>query len=167
MKNNIIINTTGQVIQEMRIRAGLTQQALANALNVTDKAVSKWERGICLPDTMLLPKLALILDIDLDILISMSINVNEWVGLIDIKDIDLINQEEFLCHMWSKEYQNKEKELQINDYIKQLYRDCDNIFYISTNDRLKLNNLVLIKEFMTNSNALVADEKYKLYKIVN
>lgn len=88
MKKDCYINTTGQVIQEMRIRAGLTQQALADALHVTDKAISKWERGICLPDTMLLPKLALILDLDLDVLISMSINVKDWVGLIDIKNAD-------------------------------------------------------------------------------
>ena len=88
MKNDNFTIKTGQLIQEMRMQAGITQQSLADALHVTDKAVSKWERGICLPDTMLLPKLALILDIDLDILISMSINVNEWVGLIDIKDID-------------------------------------------------------------------------------
>lgn len=88
MKNDNQIIKTGQIIQEMRIKAGLTQQSLAEALHVTDKAVSKWERGICLPDTMMLPKLALILDIDLDVLISMSMNVNEWVGMIDIKDTD-------------------------------------------------------------------------------
>ena len=85
----------------------------------------------------------------------------------DIKNIDLINQEELLCHVWNKEYQNKEKELQINDYIKRLYKDYDNIYYISTNERLKLNNLVLIKDFMTESNAIVYDEKYKLYLIDN
>ena len=88
MNRDKAINTTGQVIQEMRIRAGLTQQALADALHVTDKVISKWERGVYLPDTMLLPKLALILDLDLDVLISMSINVKEWVGLIDIKNAD-------------------------------------------------------------------------------
>lgn len=79
---------TCQLIKDFRIKAGFTQQSLAEALHVTDKAVSKWERGICLPDTMLLPKLALILDIDLGMLISMSINVNDWVGFIDIKDCD-------------------------------------------------------------------------------
>ena len=88
MKKEPIINQTSQIIQEMRLRAGLTQQSLAEALHVTDKAVSKWERGLGLPDTVLLPKLALILDVDLDVLLSMSVKKDEWVGLVDIKDCD-------------------------------------------------------------------------------
>ena len=88
MKKEPIINRTSQIIQEMRLRAGLTQQSLAEALHVTDKAVSKWERGLGLPDTVLLPKLALILDVDLDVLLSMSVKEDEWVGLIDIQDCD-------------------------------------------------------------------------------
>ena len=35
----------GAFIAEQRKRQGLTQQQLAQALHVTDKAVSKWERG--------------------------------------------------------------------------------------------------------------------------
>lgn len=85
----------------------------------------------------------------------------------DIKNFDLINQEELLCHVWNKDYHNNVKELQVNDYIEQLYKEYDNVFYISTNERLKINNLLLIEDFMTKSNALVTDEKYKLYKIVN
>lgn len=88
MKKGHTINQTGQIIQEMRLNAGLTQQSLAEALHVTDKAVSKWERGLGLPDTVLLPKLALILDVDLDVLLSMSIKADEWVGMIDIKGCD-------------------------------------------------------------------------------
>ena len=88
MKKEPIINQTSQIIKEMRLRAGLTQQSLAEALHVTDKAVSKWERGLGLPDIVLLPKLALILDVDLDVLLSMSVKEDEWVGLIDIKDCD-------------------------------------------------------------------------------
>ena len=82
------INKTGKIIQQMRLQYGITQQELASALHVTDKAISKWERGICLPDTVLLPKIALILDIDLEILLSKSIELEKWVGLIDIEDCD-------------------------------------------------------------------------------
>ncbi len=37
---------TGSFIQEARKRLNLSQQALGDFLSVTDKAVSKWERGV-------------------------------------------------------------------------------------------------------------------------
>ena len=40
----------GANIAAYRKQAGLTQAGLAEKLNYSDKAVSKWERGICLPD---------------------------------------------------------------------------------------------------------------------
>ncbi len=88
MKKDSMISKTGQIIQEKRMQLGMTQQGLADALHVTDKAVSKWERGLCFPDVSLLSKLSLILDVDLDVLISKSININDWVGLIDINNCD-------------------------------------------------------------------------------
>lgn len=57
-------NKIGHFILELRKEKGLTQQELGNKLFVTDKAVSKWERGLSLPDITLLEKLALELDVD-------------------------------------------------------------------------------------------------------
>ena len=48
----------GTFIAEMRKEKGLTQQNLADQLHVTDKAVSKWERGLCYPDLTLMEPLA-------------------------------------------------------------------------------------------------------------
>lgn len=48
----------GQFIAENRRTRGLTQLQLAEALHVTDKAVSKWERGLSFPDVTLLEPLA-------------------------------------------------------------------------------------------------------------
>ena len=39
-----------ELIVELRKKQGLTQQQLAKKLNITDKAVSKWERGLSYPD---------------------------------------------------------------------------------------------------------------------
>lgn len=83
------MDETGKTIQHLRKKAGFTQKDLAKALNITDKAVSKWERGICLPDTALLPKLSLLLDMDLNFLVSASLEENDWVGFISIWDCDL------------------------------------------------------------------------------
>ena len=49
---------TGQLISELRKEKGLTQKQLADALNVTDKAVSKWERGLSFPDISMLEPLS-------------------------------------------------------------------------------------------------------------
>ena len=40
----------GQFVRSMRKEKQMTQQQLADRLHLTDKAVSKWERGLSLPD---------------------------------------------------------------------------------------------------------------------
>ena len=47
------LSKIGQFISRRRMAMGLTQAQLAERLNVTDKAVSKWERGKSLPDVTL------------------------------------------------------------------------------------------------------------------
>lgn len=56
----------GKLIAECRKAKKLTQVELANLLGVTDKSVSKWENGICLPDVSLYMKICEILDITLN-----------------------------------------------------------------------------------------------------
>ncbi len=81
-------NETGKLIKELRIRAGFSQKTLATALHITDKAISKWERGISLPEVSLLPKLSLLLDTDMEMLLASSLELDDWVGLIDIHGTD-------------------------------------------------------------------------------
>lgn len=57
-------NKIGKFIASLRKEKGLTQQELGERLFVTDKAVSKWERGLSLPDIKILEKLALELNVD-------------------------------------------------------------------------------------------------------
>jgi len=54
----------GKFIAECRKKQNLTQKELAEKLNITDRAVSKWERGINLPDISLLHELSDILKIN-------------------------------------------------------------------------------------------------------
>lgn len=56
----------GKLIAECRKAKKLTQVELANLLGVTDKSVSKWENGICLPDVSLYKEICKILDITLN-----------------------------------------------------------------------------------------------------
>ena len=60
----------GEVISTLRKEKGMTQKELADMLNITDKAVSKWERDIACPDTMTIPKLAEILGISVEELMN-------------------------------------------------------------------------------------------------
>lgn len=49
---------TGALIRELRLAQSMTQKDLAGQLHITDRAVSKWERGLCAPDIALLEPLA-------------------------------------------------------------------------------------------------------------
>ena len=51
-------NTIGQFIAALRKTKGMTQQEVANRLNVSNKAVSRWERDECAPDLSLIPAIA-------------------------------------------------------------------------------------------------------------
>ena len=62
--------TMGHIISTARKAQKMTQAELADKLNVTDKAVSKWERDICYPDIALLPALAQTLNINIEELLS-------------------------------------------------------------------------------------------------
>lgn len=58
--------TLGRLISETRKAKGMTQLELAQKLNVTDKAVSKWERDLSCPDVNSLPQLAEVLGLTLE-----------------------------------------------------------------------------------------------------
>lgn len=60
----------GEIIAALRREKGMTQKELADMLNITDKAVSKWERGLALPDTAAIPKLAEIFGVPVEELIN-------------------------------------------------------------------------------------------------
>ena len=60
----------GRFIAQRRKERNLTQRELAEALHVTDKAVSKWERGAGCPDISLLEPLAEALELSVDQLLT-------------------------------------------------------------------------------------------------
>ena len=60
----------GKFIAECRKEKGLTQMQLSEKLGITDKAVSKWERGIAMPDTSIMLELCDILGISVNELLN-------------------------------------------------------------------------------------------------
>ncbi len=67
----------GRFIAECRKQTKLTQLQLADKLGITDKAISKWERGIAMPDTSLMLELCDILGISVNELLSGEKNMME------------------------------------------------------------------------------------------
>ncbi len=89
----------GKFIADQRKSVGLTQMQLAERLNITDKAVSKWERGLAMPDTSIMLELCGILNISVNELlcgekISMETNDkrNEQLLLDMAKEVEEKNK---------------------------------------------------------------------------
>lgn len=69
-QNEVLKNNIAKNLAAYRKKAGLTQSALAEMINYSDKAVSKWERGDGVPDIYVLKKTADIFGISVEQLIS-------------------------------------------------------------------------------------------------
>lgn len=70
----------GTLIYMLRKELHLTQQELARLLNISDKTVSKWERGLGCPDVSLLSELSNIFSVDLKSLLSGELEKKDFVG---------------------------------------------------------------------------------------
>ncbi len=64
----------GNKIRQLRYRASLTQEQLADKLSVSAQAVSKWENGVTMPDIALLPFLAEVFGISIDELFDLTVD---------------------------------------------------------------------------------------------
>ena len=95
----------GKFISEKRKEKNMTQSELAEKLNITDRAISKWENGNCMPDVGTIPELCSILSISINDLFSGEVvdmkdnekrleeNLLEMAKLKEISDKRLLNLE--------------------------------------------------------------------------
>ena len=77
-------STLGTYIRSLRTQNHMTQGQLAEKLNVTDKAVSKWERDLSYPDIALFPKLADILGVHVNDLLRECVDEGQPSRLVQI-----------------------------------------------------------------------------------
>ena len=75
---------TGKLIAELRKKHGLTQQQLADKLNLSNKTISKWESGSGSPDISNLPVLAEAFGISVDELLKGELNKQESDTNLDV-----------------------------------------------------------------------------------
>lgn len=91
----------GTVIRKLRVERGMTQEDLAEKLNVGFQAVSKWERGTTTPDITTLPRIALLFGVSMDTLFSME--SDDYLERISsmLRDEHTISTENFI---WAERY---------------------------------------------------------------
>lgn len=83
MNDEKLKNQLGANIAAFRKREGMTQASLAERINFSDKAVSKWERGESVPDVLTLMELAQLFDITVDDLLKDHNALPENVGKVE------------------------------------------------------------------------------------
>lgn len=91
----------GKYIAGKRKVLGMTQKQLAEKLNMSDKSVSKWERGICLPDVSVYMELCEIL----------GISINEFLAGEDIDAENVEKKSEDNIIQVTKDSKKKQKNL--------------------------------------------------------
>lgn len=91
----------GKYIAGKRKALGMTQKQLAEKLNMSDKSVSKWERGICLPDVSVYMELCEIL----------GISINEFLAGEDIEAENVEKKSEDNIIQVTKDSKKKQKNL--------------------------------------------------------
>lgn len=85
----------GKFIAQRRKQAGLTQAQLADKLNITDRAVSKWETGKALPDTSIMLELCQILGITVnDLLTGEIVTMEQYNKKLEDNLLKMIEQKE-------------------------------------------------------------------------
>ena len=90
---------TGALIKQLRTNKNLTQAQLAELVNVSDKAVSKWERGDGCPDITIMPKLAEVLGVEMESLVEGFIPKTQDVSGMHIKDYNFRQPDVYPRHM--------------------------------------------------------------------
>ena len=90
----------GKFIGEKRKEKKLTQSELAEILNITDRAVSKWENGVCMPDVGTIPEICKILEITINDLFSGEV--------VDMKNNEKMLEQNLLEMTRQKEERDKQ-----------------------------------------------------------
>lgn len=63
----------GNKIKNLRQKAGITQEKLAEALGVSFQTISKWENNLCSPDISMLPKISIFFGVTIDELFNLTV----------------------------------------------------------------------------------------------
>lgn len=91
----------GKYLAEKRKGLGMTQKQVAEQLGMSDKSVSKWERGVCLPDVSLYEELCALL----------GVSLNEFLAGEDIPQEDIVRRSEDNLIAVTKDSKHRQRNL--------------------------------------------------------
>ena len=124
----------GKKIRQLRFKAGLTQEQLAEKLGIGAQSVSKWENAVAMPDITTLPLLAEIFGVSIDDLFDLSTEqrLNRIENRMDIENElpqDVFREyEDFLkIQMSSEAYQKRATELIAYLYWHRMNADAQKV----------------------------------------
>ncbi|MCI5874297.1 MAG: helix-turn-helix transcriptional regulator [Clostridiales bacterium] len=113
----------GKFIAECRKNKNLTQVQLAEQLGTTDKSVSKWENGICLPDSSLYEPLCNMLDISINELFAgQKIENGDYKRIADDNLLNLLKK---------NLYESSDKSVTFNEFSNALNRISETIILLN------------------------------------
>lgn len=158
---------TGKTIKELREKRKITQKELAEKINVSDKAVSKWETGRGLPDIAILDDLAKALGTSITELLTGDLRENEnqagnmkkmhfYVCPICGNIITSVGQGTFSCCGVTMPEQEAEK---CDDSHMINIETVDNEYHITINHPMSKSHYVSFVAYVTGDNS----EIVKLY----
>lgn len=113
----------GSKIKSLRLRAGMTQEMLAEELGVSFQTISKWENGVCAPDIMMLPKLSVYFGVTIDELFDLTIDqkLHRIENMLDLESelphSTFVETIDYLQDLLEKEYNNG----RINSFFAHVY----------------------------------------------
>ena len=113
----------GAKIKQLRAKAGMTQEQLANALGISAQSVSKWENAVTMPDVALLPLLAGELGVSIDELFDLTAEqklhrIERGIDVLtEFTPEEFARHEEYLLHQLD-EYPDRTV---ILEYLARLY----------------------------------------------
>ena len=83
----------GKFIAESRKKKNLTQMQLAEELNITDRAISKWECGRALPDSSIMLQLCELLEISVnELLTGEKLEMEKYNKQVELNLIEMVKQ---------------------------------------------------------------------------
>ena len=124
----------GSKIKNLRLRAGMTQEMLAEELGVSFQTISKWENGVCAPDIMMLPKLSVYFGVTIDELFDLTTDqkLHRIENMLDMESElphgTFVETVEYLQDLLEKDYDRA----RIYDFLAHVYHhrvmsDCDKV----------------------------------------